>query len=79
MVRFFLNATAFFTCDFVKLFTQCDCDLCRYILESHMATARNGYESLFMCDITVLPYEQSHRHPHNSLKNAVAFRKNCTL
>ena len=33
----------FVTCDFVKLFTWCDCDLYRYKLESHMAITQNGY------------------------------------
>ena len=40
-VRFFLNATVFFTCDFLKLFTGCDCDLCVFY-ESHIAIAQNG-------------------------------------
>ena len=41
----------FFTCDFVKLFTWCDCDLYGYILESHIAITQNGYETHSMCDI----------------------------
>ena len=32
-----------FTCNFVKLFTWCDCNLYRYILESHIAATQNGY------------------------------------
>ena len=60
--RFF---NAFFTCDFVKLFTECDCDLYRYILESHIAILQNAYETHSMCDVahtcaTVILILQSH-------------------
>ena len=68
---FFLNATAcFFTCDFVKLFTQCDCDLYRYILESHITIAQNRYETHSMSDIAhtnVTGIWQSHHM--NSLRD----------
>ena len=49
----FLNATAFFfTCDFVKVFTQCNCDLYRYILESHITITQNVYETHSMSNVT---------------------------
>ena len=82
-VRFFLNATAFFTCDFVKLFTWCSCNLC-VLCELHIAIAQNGCatHSCVMShanSIAVTPCEQYHWHPYNPLhaiKNAVAFTKN---
>ena len=51
-MRFFLNGTAFFTCDFVKLFTWCDCDLYRYIIKSHIVIMHEWVWNPFMCHPT---------------------------
>ena len=61
----------------VKLFTQCECDFYRYILDSHITIAQNGHGThSCLTSHTEMPRTQSKSHHVNTSLNLHTINRN---